>query len=427
MASELQIGGITTGWTVYAILRTSLGTVWNGSSFETFNAANWATYDIALTEQGPAGYYVGDMPGVAAGLYSVEVRRQTGGSPAAAVATDPYLGGGDVDWDGTVLRGAGTARLADAVTHGGTTAKLRLGGSSGDPPLYVSASGSSQHAVRFAALGTGTAGLKVEGASFGMWADGGATGTGAAFSGAIGVTMNGNTNEGLYVSGGTVGAWIEAGDSSGIGMKIDAVGSGGVAVYLNGSDRPLTAPNGTGGGALIDINGTVSFLGVGAIANAAFSVETGLRSIRSTTAQAGTASTITLDASASAVDDFYTGTIVYLMAGTGLRQARLITAYNGTTKVATVSPDWKTNPASGTTFTILPAGAVTPAEFAAAWGSRVLGNGRTADYYLMGGMNRTTRSTSAFTIYSYDDATVLAACALTQDGDLDPIESIDPA
>lgn len=103
MAAEIQIGGVTTGLTVYAVVRTAVGTVLNGTTPEAFNASNWTSYDVAMAEQGSTGYYTGTFPAVSAGIYSVEVRWQTGGSPAAAVATDPHLGGGDVYWDGTAV------------------------------------------------------------------------------------------------------------------------------------------------------------------------------------------------------------------------------------------------------------------------------------------------------------------------------------
>ena len=75
--------------------------------------------------------------------------------------------------------------------------------------------------------------------------------------------------------------------------------------------------------------------------------------LRRNTAQAGAASTITLDASASATNDFYTGATINLVSGTGSGQAvRTITAYNGTTKVATVYPAWTTNPDVTTVFVI---------------------------------------------------------------------------
>ena len=78
-------------------------------------------------------------------------------------------------------------------------------------------------------------------------------------------------------------------------------------------------------------------------------------SIRNSTAQAGAATTITLDASASATNDFYSNTWVLITGGTGAGQCRLIYGYNGTTKVATISPNWATNPDNTSTFAILPA------------------------------------------------------------------------
>ena len=74
-------------------------------------------------------------------------------------------------------------------------------------------------------------------------------------------------------------------------------------------------------------------------------------------ATGGGASTITLNTLASSVDDTYVGQNVFLFAGTGQDQSRSITAYNGTTKVATVARAWETNPASGATvYGILPTG-----------------------------------------------------------------------
>lgn len=74
---------------------------------------------------------------------------------------------------------------------------------------------------------------------------------------------------------------------------------------------------------------------------------------RQNTAQAGSGTTITLDASASSTDNFYVGYEISLYSGTGSPQSRIITAYNGTTKVATVDSPWLgVNPASGTVFVI---------------------------------------------------------------------------
>lgn len=62
------------------------------------------------------------------------------------------------------------------------------------------------------------------------------------------------------------------------------------------------------------------------------------------TAQAGAASTITLAASASSVDQKWTGYRILIESGTGFGQSRTISNYNGTTKVATVDTSWGTQP-----------------------------------------------------------------------------------
>jgi len=73
-------------------------------------------------------------------------------------------------------------------------------------------------------------------------------------------------------------------------------------------------------------------------------------------AQAGTSSTITLNSVAGAVTDTHKDSFVYIRSGTGDDQCRLITAYNGATKVATVSPNWMTNPDSTSAYVVLPHG-----------------------------------------------------------------------
>lgn len=75
--------------------------------------------------------------------------------------------------------------------------------------------------------------------------------------------------------------------------------------------------------------------------------------MRGGTAQAGAASTITLDASASAVNDFYAGQQISIVGGTGAGQSRMITGYVGSTKVATVANAWATNPDSTSVFRVL--------------------------------------------------------------------------
>ena len=75
------------------------------------------------------------------------------------------------------------------------------------------------------------------------------------------------------------------------------------------------------------------------------------RVLRTNTATAGAANTITLDAGAPTTVDLFKGAVIALIGGTGVGQARLITAYSSG-RVATVTPNWVTNPASGTLFEI---------------------------------------------------------------------------
>ena len=96
---------------------------------------------------------------------------------------------------------------------------------------------------------------------------------------------------------------------------------------------------------------TAAAIADGAIDRATFAADTGLVSIRSGTAQAGAATTITMDAGASAVTDFYKNALLSITGGVGVGQGRFITAYNGTTKVATVS-GWATTPDVTSTFAI---------------------------------------------------------------------------
>jgi hypothetical protein len=71
-------------------------------------------------------------------------------------------------------------------------------------------------------------------------------------------------------------------------------------------------------------------------------------------AQAGAATTITLASTASATNSIYVGSIVTILAGTGVGGTGEITAYNGTTKVATVSSAWSVNPDSTSVYAVIP-------------------------------------------------------------------------
>lgn len=76
-------------------------------------------------------------------------------------------------------------------------------------------------------------------------------------------------------------------------------------------------------------------------------------------AQNGTNNTITLQSTASSTNDIYNGSLVTILSGTGVGQTREIEDYVGSTKVATVSIDWDTNPDSTSAYSILPTVAAT--------------------------------------------------------------------
>jgi hypothetical protein len=170
------------------------------------------------------------------------------------------------------------------------------------------------------------------------------------------------------------------------------------AVDTNGYPK-VTVKSGAGAGEISTSSGGVSLTtsGVNAVADqvwdeaasghvAAGSFGARLAIIRSATAAAGAGTTITLDGSASAVDDFYNNQAIFIVSGTGVGQGRIISDYVGSTKVATVST-WATNPSSDSVFVIVPFGSIpgasapTAAEVAdAVWDELLAGHTTEASY-----------------------------------------------
>lgn len=89
------------------------------------------------------------------------------------------------------------------------------------------------------------------------------------------------------------------------------------------------------------------------------------------TAQAGGATSITLAATASSTNDIYNGDRVEIIAGTGAGENAIITDYDGTTKVATVTPAFVITPDATSEYQIVPA-----TSTVASWaGTAVTGDG----------------------------------------------------
>ena len=121
-------------------------------------------------------------------------------------------------------------------------------------------------------------------------------------------------------------------------IEADTVSRELIRPYLGGSEQLLA-------NAHVSVTFAVELVGSGTAATAPrFSsllkacgmAETITASAVTGTAQAGSAGSITLAAAASATSGIYVGMIISITSGTGSGSSGLISAYNGTTKVATV-------------------------------------------------------------------------------------------
>ena len=89
----------------------------------------------------------------------------------------------------------------------------------------------------------------------------------------------------------------------------------------------------------------------GAIASDAFDVTTGMRPVRFNAFAAVSGTALTLDASASAVDDAYTGMVI-LAPYVSMPEIRRIVSYVGATKVATIDRAYVTAPVATNNYVI---------------------------------------------------------------------------
>lgn len=316
---------------------------------------------------------------------------------------------GQVSGHGLSANGVGTTKHGIAATGGTTTSHgiAATGGGVGHGLLATSGGGATGDGIRGVAAstnGNGANWLGV-GTGAGSLATGGATGNGIQAVGgsssgsaikatgtagnAIALELVGQGSaDGLKATGGATGHGIEAigGATSGDGLKASVTSgvpirgdiTANITGNLSGSVGSVTGAVGSVTGAVGSVTGAVGSVAAGgitsgsfaagavnaaavadgAIDRATFAADTGLVSIRSGTAQAGAASTITLDASASATDNFYSNTRVLLTGGTGAGQVRRIRSYVGATKVATITPAWTTNPDNTSTFAVLSSSSV---------------------------------------------------------------------
>jgi hypothetical protein len=101
----------------------------------------------------------------------------------------------------------------------------------------------------------------------------------------------------------------------------------------------------------------------------------------SATSAAGAAGTITFDSGASTIDDFYNGMVIVATLD-GAVETRIITDYVGSTKVASVTPNWNTTPDSDDTFIVYltPEMSMYAKADVLAWNSAAIASPHTAGY-----------------------------------------------
>jgi hypothetical protein len=74
------------------------GYIFNGTSFEIYNEANWEDYSMPMTEEGGSGYYRADFPsGLNKGGYDLIFYRRKGASPSP---TDTKISVTSFNYDG---------------------------------------------------------------------------------------------------------------------------------------------------------------------------------------------------------------------------------------------------------------------------------------------------------------------------------------
>jgi hypothetical protein len=250
---------------------------------------------------------------------------------SAVSATTAQLGVNVVNWNNTVVATPATAGIPDINVKNiaGTASAGTAGYTAPDwahisaPTTTVDLSGTTIKNVdnAIATVTTVTNQLTAAQIATGVWQD---------------------TTAGDFTTSASVGKSVMNGVALGTGLTIN--GYTGNTPQTGDSYARLGAP-------------------AGASVSADVAVITGIQSIRRNTAQAGSATTITLDSGASATNNYYINDLIVLTGGTGAGQSRFISGYVGSTKIATVAT-WATNPDVTSTFAIVPfdaiAGAVAP-------------------------------------------------------------------
>lgn len=405
------------------------------TSGDGFNLTPTAGHGITTTGQGTTKHGINATGSATTGAGISAVGGGTSGDGILISATSGHginIAGGGTTKHGINSVGGATTSAGLALTGGGTSGAGLLIRTTSGHGIDVAATGTSMHGATITGGNGGTSdGLKCVAGTGGVDIRGNITGN---LVGTV-TTVTTVTNQ-LTAAQIATGIWQDAtaGDftaTSSIGKSLYTSGvvpggSGGLFIAgtnaattittaltttftgnLTGSVASVTGAVGSVTGSIGSIASggiTTASFGSGAINAAAINVDTGLI-IRANTATGSSSSTLVLDASASATDNFYINDILVVTSGTGVGQARRISAYTGSSKTATVSPNWTTTPATNGTFTILPAARV---DIASILGTASVG---TAGYLGVDWGQVTNQSTSvnlsATTINLVNTATTL--------------------
>lgn len=176
MAGELQVS-YRTGKTVYVLIRSATGTIWNGTTFVTYATADYGNYSVSLTEQGTASaFYVGTFPAgiTTPGSYNLVAKERLGSSPDEADAT---IGTETFEWTGTAVLSPANLASSGQVSQIGPI-RLARGSMIQNFPIYLRSS--TDHVTPFVS-GVISGQIARDGGSFGVLQSGAFTETGLGF------------------------------------------------------------------------------------------------------------------------------------------------------------------------------------------------------------------------------------------------------
>lgn len=104
MANEIQAHYATGATTLYAVILSPVGTVWDttSSTLVALSGATWANLDVAMAEVGSTGLYFATFPAgiTVPGNYTTLLYNRLGGSPAAS---DTLVDSAVVEWSGAAV------------------------------------------------------------------------------------------------------------------------------------------------------------------------------------------------------------------------------------------------------------------------------------------------------------------------------------